>query len=86
MALCLGTVKRDGNLLSLLLFFFSFANVYTKVLPSVVHNWHIYFMTKEAEEFKAIFPNLTSVSEEADFRANSGQIQLPSTMMSVGVF
>lgn len=86
MALCLGTVKRDGNLLSLLLFFFSFANVHTKVLPSVVHNWHIYFMTKEAEEFKAIFPNLTSVSEEADFQANSGQIQLPSTMMSVGVF
>lgn len=66
--------------------FFSFANVHTKVLPSVVHNWHIYFMTKEAEEFKAIFPNLTSVSEEADFQANSGQIQLPSTMMSVGVF
>lgn len=86
MAQCLGTVKRDVNLLSLSLFFSSFVNVHTKVLPSVVHNWHTYFMTKETEEFKAVFSNLTSVSEETDFQSNSGKIQLPSTMMSVGVF
>lgn len=63
-----------------------FANVHMEVLSSVVHNWHTYFMTKEAEEFKAVFPNLTSVSEETDFQSNSAQIQLPSTMMSMDVF
>lgn len=52
----------------------------------MVHKWHTYCMTKEAEEFKAVFPNLTSVSEETDFQSNSGQIQLSPTMMSMGVF
>lgn len=63
-----------------------FANVHIKVSPSVVYNWHTSFMTKEAEEFKVVFPNLISVFEETVFQTNSGQIQLPSTMMSMDVF
>lgn len=71
-----GTVSRHSKETwhSSVTFFFFFANVHIKVLPSVVHNWHTYFMIKEAEEFKAVLPNLTSVSEETDFQSNSGQI------------
>lgn len=39
------------------------------------HNWCAYFTTEEAEELKAVFSNVTSVSEELDFQKNSGQVE-----------
>lgn len=77
--------NRDMAFFCPIAIFFLFANVHMKVLSSVVHNWHTYFMTKEAEEFKVVFPNLASVSEETHFQSNSGQIQLPPTMMPMDV-
>jgi len=32
-----------------------FANVHINLSPSIVNNWCTYFMTKEAEELKAIY-------------------------------
>ena len=52
-----------------------FANVHINLSPSVVHNWCTYFMSKEAEELKAVFSNVTSISEELDFQSNSGHLE-----------
>lgn len=86
-----GTVSRHSkktwhSSIPITVFLGFFSNVHIKVSPSVVHNWHTYFVTKEAEELKVVFPNLTSVSGETDFQTNSGQIQHPSTMMPMDVF
>lgn len=52
-----------------------FANVHISLSPSVVLNWRTYFMTKEAEELKAVFSNVTSVSEDLHFQSDSGHTE-----------
>lgn len=63
-----------------------FENVHIRLSPSVVLNWCTYFMTKEAEVLKAVFSNVTSVSEDLDFQSNSGHMESSQVQWCQWVF
>lgn len=52
-----------------------FINVYITLSPTLVCNWCIYFMTKKAEELKAVFSDVSSIFEQLDFHSNSGHME-----------